>query len=257
MLSRAFLAVVREPLTWFALIALALLAFADGPDESARLTATQTDVDRLFADWQARTGRTPDSLQRRALVDDYEAEAVWAHYARELGLDRGDRIVRARLRRKAETLAAAEATPVTEAEARAEYARRANARGPSARYTFTQHPASQRTSTLPTTLTAVTYGEVVALFGSDFAAALSELTPASTSETLRSPFGEHVVELVSVDDASSTVGSFEQSRARIVAELTQRRREEAVAARLARLRERYGLSDRDAESASGRVSAER
>ena len=242
MLARVVQEVVREPLTWFALIAVALMAFEGRPDEHTELRVTDAEVASVLADWQARTGRAPDGSQRSALIEDYEAEATWAQYARELGLDRGDRIVRARLRRKAETLAAAEAAPVTEADARAEYARRADTGRTGARYTFTQRPTRLRHSTLPTTLTAVSYDEVVTLFGSEFAAALAALPPPPAGDTLTSPYGEHAVQLTSV--GKSSAGSFEQLRARIVTELTQQRRREAIAARLTLLRRRYGLEER-------------
>ena len=243
-------ALIREPLTWFALVAAVLVAFDGGADEERRVVVTAAEIDGLLVDWQARTGRAPTPEERRALVDDYAAEGLWARYARELGLERGDRIVRAWLRRKAEALAEAEAAPVTEEDLRAAYAKTevrgggaagADVRETSAgrRYTFTQTLSDGTPSSLPPGLTAATPTEIAAVFGRGFAERLTALPPAPTTAEVGSPFGRHRVRLTSVTTAPAP--AFEQVRERLATELAQERRRAAVAERLAELRARYGL----------------
>ena len=236
-------AIAREPLTWFALVAVALVAFdADGGD-GAGVVVTAAEIDALLVDWSARTGRPPTPQERRALVDDYAAEGLWARYARELGLERGDRIVRARLRRKAEALAEAEAAPVTEDDLRSAFAKTADADADAPagalRYTFTQTLLDGATTTLPTDLTAVPPAEITAVFGRGFAERLRALPPPPTTAEVDSPFGRHRVRLTAVTAAPAP--GYEQARERLAAELSQERRHAAVQARLTQLRRRYGL----------------
>ena len=232
-------ALAREPLTWFALVALALLAFDGGDGGDGPVVVTATEVDGLLADWRARTGRPPTPEERRGLVDDYAAEALWIRYARELGLDAGDRVVRARLRRKAEALAEAEAAPVTEEDVRAAFAKTHRDAGTSPRYSFTQTLAGEATSTLPAAVDAASVAAVAAVFGSGFAERLQSLPPPPTTAEVDSPFGRHRVTLTAVTEGPAP--DLENARERIAAELAQERRRAATQARLAELRERYGL----------------
>ena len=238
-------AIAREPLTWFALVAVALVAFDADGEAGAGVVVTAAEIDALLVDWRARTGRPPTPQERRALVDDYAAEGLWARYARELGLERGDRIVRARLRRKAEALAEAEAAPVTEDDLRSAFAKTAdadadaNAPAGALRYTFTQTLLDGATTTLPTDLTAVSPAEITAVFGRGFAERLQALPPPPTTAEVDSPFGRHRVRLTAVTAAPAP--GYEQARERLAAELSQERRRAAVQARLTQLRKRYDL----------------
>ena len=183
-------AVAREPLTWFALVAVALVASDAGEQDGAGVIVTAAEIDALVVDWSARTGRPPTPPERRALIDDYAAECLWTRYARELGLERGDRIVRARLRRKAEALAEAEAAPVTEEDVRVAFAKSKIRASKTAdvdaaigerRYTFTQTLVDGTSTTLPTGLTAASPAEIAAVFGRGFAERLTALPPPSRS----------------------------------------------------------------------------
>ena len=238
-------AVAREPLTWFALVAAALVAFDAGGEDGVGVVVTAAEIDALVVDWSARTGRPPTPPERRALIDDYAAESLWTRYARELGLERGDRIVRSRLRRKAEALAEAEAAPVTEDDLRAAYAKtdaqNADANAPAGvlRYTFTQTLLDGTATTLPTDLAAASPAEIAAVFGRGFAERLTALPPPPTTAEVDSPFGRHRVRLTAVTAAPAP--GYEQARERLRTELAQERRRAAVATRLAQLRERYGV----------------
>ena len=238
----------REPLTWFALVAAVLVAFDPGGAEEPGVVVTAAEIDALVVDWSARTGRPPTPQERHALVDDYAAEGVWTRYASELGLERGDRIVRARLRRKAEALAEAEAAPVTEEDVRAAYAKTVGAdagkfvaseTGAGLRYTFTQTLLDNASTTLPAGQTAASPVEIAAVFGRGFAERLQALPPPPTTAEVDSPFGRHRVRLTAVTAASAP--GYEQARERLRTELAQETRRAAVATRLAQLRERYGL----------------
>lgn len=114
---------IREPLVHFLLIGAGLFLFfswtggAGGPD-SSRIVIGPGQVEHLAVGF-ARTWRRPPTTQElKGLVDDYVREEIATREARGMGLDRGDTVIRRRLRQKLEFLVedAAEAIPPSDAD---------------------------------------------------------------------------------------------------------------------------------------------
>ncbi len=114
---------LREPLVHFLLIGAALFLFfawsgGYGGVGSRRIVIGPGQVKHLAVGF-ARTWRRPPTQQElKGLVDDFVREELATREARSMGLDRGDTIIRRRLRQKLEFLVedAAEAVPPTDAE---------------------------------------------------------------------------------------------------------------------------------------------
>ena len=117
---------LREPLVHFLLIGAALFLFfgwtgGSGGPNSSRIVIGPGQVEHLAVGF-ARTWRRPPTQQElKGLIDDYVREEMATREARSMGLDRGDTVIRRRLRQKLEFLVedAAEAVPPTDAELQA------------------------------------------------------------------------------------------------------------------------------------------
>lgn len=114
-------ALLREPLVHFLVIGAALFVFfawsggTGGPD-SNRIVIGPGQVEHLAVGFGRTWRRPPTPQELKGLVDDYVREEMATREARAMGLDRGDTVIRRRLRQKLEFLVedAAEAVPPTD-----------------------------------------------------------------------------------------------------------------------------------------------
>src|SRR5690349_10589462 len=97
---------VREPLLHFALLGaafFALFAYLRGPESGhGRVVVSAGDVEHLANTFAAGSGRRPTADELNRLIDDYVREEISYREALALGIDRGDTVVRRRLRQKFE-----------------------------------------------------------------------------------------------------------------------------------------------------------
>jgi hypothetical protein len=114
---------LREPLVHFLLIGAALFVFfswtgGSGGLDSNRIVIGPGQVEHLAVGFGRTWRRPPTPGELKGLVDDYVREEIATREARGMGLDRGDTVIRRRLRQKLEFLVedAAEAVPPTDAE---------------------------------------------------------------------------------------------------------------------------------------------
>jgi hypothetical protein len=102
--------VLREPLLHFLGIGAALFGLfalvGDDPRGTPRLVVTQGTVEHLAATFARTWQRPPTPAELGGLVDDWIREEILTREAEAMGLDRGDIVVRRRLRQKMELLAA-------------------------------------------------------------------------------------------------------------------------------------------------------
>ncbi|MCR9089314.1 MAG: peptidylprolyl isomerase [Rhodobacteraceae bacterium] len=97
----------KEPLFHFFLLGLAIFGWFSflNPDDQSRADLTQitvddVDVDRLILQFQTTWRRPPTLDELTSLLDGLVREEVLVREARELGLDRGDSVIRSRLAQK-------------------------------------------------------------------------------------------------------------------------------------------------------------
>lgn len=120
---RRFLAgALREPLTHFLLVGLAIFLFFDvfGGDVDVgdrRIVVNEAQVRRLADQWSQTWQRPPNANELDGLIRDYIKEEIYYREALRLGLDRDDVIVRRRLRSKMEFLANSEAETAAPSDA--------------------------------------------------------------------------------------------------------------------------------------------
>ena len=114
---------LREPLVHFLLLGAALFLFfywtgGSGGPGSDRIVIGPGQVEHLATGFGRTWRRPPTQQELKGLVDDYVREEMATREAISMGLDRGDTVIRRRLRQKLEFLVedAAEAVPPTDAE---------------------------------------------------------------------------------------------------------------------------------------------
>ncbi|WP_138468779.1 peptidyl-prolyl cis-trans isomerase [Poseidonocella sp. HB161398] len=224
----------------------ALDGIALGQDEAAELAAR-------FADsWN----RPPDAAELEALMRDWAEEEVLVREALALGLDRGDTMVRARLRQKMLFLIEAPAAAMVPGEdaLRAWYAANAARYERPAQVSFAQvllpagaapeeteelrralengaDPARLgRRTLLPPVIEAMPAPTVERVFGAGFAPAVEALPLAEWSGPVPSGYGQHLVRLGARRDAA--LPPFETVRDQVLADW---RAEEARSLRKARI----------------------
>ena len=222
---------VREPLVHFLVLGGLLFAWFEwkgggsGPG-STRIAITPGLVEHLASGFSRTWQRSPTDTELKGLVDDHVKEEIAVREATSMGLDRGDAIVRRRLRQKMEFLVedAVDAAPPTDAELEAWLERhpevfraepqvglrqvyvnagrrgassvaeaqrlleRLQADGPQARID-TLGDASM----LPRELPLGPLPEVARAFGTGFATRVAAMEPGRWSGPVESPYGLHLV----------------------------------------------------------------
>ena len=220
---------LREPIVQFLLIGAVLFIAFDlrGSDATGgqRIVVTPGQVDAVAAAFRRTWNRPPDEQELKFQLDEYVREEIAVREAVALGLDRDDTVIRRRLRQKFEFASedALEATLPTDAELQAFLETYPDSFRTEPRLTLRQvHLGPQRGSALqddasqllarlqaagpqadtrtlgdsrllPASLDNTALGEVVRIFGDEFAGALLKAEPGRWVGPIRSAYGLHIV----------------------------------------------------------------
>lgn len=232
------------------------------PSAAKRIEVSENDLARLQQISMQQWGREPDAQTMRDLVDSFVREEVLYREALANGLDRDDVIVRRRLAQKMEFLANEDVRAPTDEDLRKYFSEntqrfaqpalldvdqvvfRSVRRGPDSDATLQDamrrlragRPVRGDGVTLPTRVVRQDREQLERDYGGEFAQVLFALPDNTWSGPIRSAMGLH---LVRVRHHASRASTFEEVRGRVLAELTQRRVEQARADAYARLRSRY------------------
>lgn len=220
---------LREPLVHFLLggaLIFALFAWrGEEADPASRTIEVNREVQAQIALTFERTmQRPPTDAELDVLIERWVREEVLYREALRLGLDAGDPVVRRRLAKKMDFLAAssAEAVEPSEAELAQWYEANAARYAGNARLTFDQVYFAERPdveaivpqlsdgwqgagdpASLPKSLDRRGLPDVAALFGQGFANRLAGLAPSATWEgPIQSGVGWHFVRLREVQTGS-------------------------------------------------------
>ena len=274
---------LRDPLVGFALLGVAVFALdawlaGDGPARPV-IEITADTVDGLRARWIAQWGREPTAAEMRTLVDEAVDEEVLYREALRLGLDRDDAIVRRRLAQKLTFIledAGAPETPAPAAVA-AYYARHTERYRRPGRTTFDHvflsadaraDPAGDAAAVLDGLRTgagdwrrlgdpfmlARAYADrsdrdIAALFGQDFAAAVSALPAGGWRGPVASTYGAHLVRVNG--RTAARLPALAEIRDRVVADLREDDRRDRSRAAYRELRDAYEVGLPDAATGGG------
>ena len=262
---------LRDPLLAFLLLGVAVFAldhWLNGRDARLDVDVTADEVEQHRARWTAQWGRAPTASELERLLEEAVDEEILYREAQRLGLGRDDAIVRRRLAQKLTFLLedAADAAPPSEDEIVEYYAREAERYRRPGRTAFDhvflsadrrEDPARAAAALLDTVRTGDSDGwkqvgdpfmlarsyadrtdqEIAGLFGSDFAAAVSELPVGEWSGPVASTYGVHVVRVNG--RTASRAPALAELRDRVVADLRQERRREQSQVAYEALRESY------------------
>ena len=219
--------ILREPLVHFALLAVlifvAFIVFKGGEQEDTTILVTQADMERMARLYTAEARTPPSEADMRAMVLDYIKNTALSREARRLGLDEGDTIVERRLTQKMMFMIEdmAEIEPPSEEVLKNWYDTNSDEFTAPARYSFDHVYFQESSESNPTDILAGLnaddpidwkqagdpfmlqrqYGdlperEIIRLFGSEFVAELSELSPSQAWQgPVKSAFGDHIVRL--------------------------------------------------------------
>jgi len=267
---------LREPLVQFFLIGAMCFLLnqwlgGGGDPAGRRIEVSAAHMARLTQAFTEQRGRPPTAAERKSLVDEYVREEILYREALDMGLDKGDVVVRRRLAQKMATIVDDLEAPgdPTEAELRAFFEfhadryqgpvrvrfthvyfneeRRGASAEAEARKALEQLRAAQRmpqsapergdlfAPKLGDTLRSQV--ELAELFGQAFAETVVRFPAGVWQGPVRSKSGYH---LVRVDERSAPpVPELATVRDRLMADWRSARREETGAAGLARIRNRY------------------
>ncbi|WP_172332475.1 peptidyl-prolyl cis-trans isomerase [Mangrovicoccus sp. HB161399] len=260
---------IASPLLHFFVIGglvFALYAVLDpAPEETARPGTIQLSPEAasgLAAQFASVWGRPPSPAELEALMQDWAAEEAMVREARALGLDRGDGVVRSRLRQKMLFLAEgpAAAQDPEEAELAAYYRENAARYAAPGKVSFRQlllppgagpdeiaqlrraldagaDPSGLGQGTLlPDDMEGMALPAVGRVFGERFAAELAALPAGLWSGPVDSGYGRHLVKIEA--QSTSELPPLEAVRDRVLADWraaeARRLRSEFSAAMLAR-----------------------
>ena len=208
---------LRDPLAHFLLAGAAIwaaLAFAGEPVDPAERTIVLTKEQQanLALGFERTMSRPPTDAELDAQIESWVREEVLYREALRLGLDAGDPVVRRRLSTKMDDLAGAEVeTARPSEETLAAWLREHPGRfGEGERFTFSQTyfrsedalrdalggagDASGDAISLPERMTDASYDEIMAVFGSQFAAQIAGMQQTSGAQ-VTSGYGYHLVDL--------------------------------------------------------------
>ena len=241
--------ILRSPLLHFFVLGGLVFGFyaVTAPPEARAprddvLRLTEAEMNRMADSFLAAWGRAPTEAESRGLVRDWAIEEVMVREALALGLDKGDAMIRNRLRTKMEFLAEAPAATMTPDDAALEayYAQNAAAYARPAQVSFTQvllpgdataeevaalraeleqgaDPGGIGQATmLPTRLEAMAAPAVERVFGGGFGGAVAGLPLSAWSGPLSSGYGQHLVRLDAVEAAQ--LPPLERLRDKVIAD---------------------------------------
>ncbi len=224
--------VLKEPLLHFFLIGAAIFVWfhivapeSESVEDLEKITLDEDDVALLSARFEAQWKRPPSDSELKALVDASIREEVLVREARQLGLDRGDPLIRTRLSQKMDYLTEAIATSIVPNDEDLEVFLQENAE----RYAtpvmvaFNQvflgeEPgeaeiekalatlrAKQEISELggstllPASMPLSATRVVESVFGGGFSQSITEVETGQWTGPIRSGYGIHLVEVVAVE----------------------------------------------------------
>jgi parvulin-like peptidyl-prolyl isomerase len=268
---------LREPLVQFGVLAVLLFVFfrigsddVTDPLPRNKIVVTEPDVSRLITQFEAVWKRTPTQAELDGLVTSHLAEEVLVREALQFGLDRGDAVIRNRLRQKMLFIAESAAQTlepddlVLAQHLRADPGKFARPARVSFQQVFLgeapdedaiaqaravltkgQPPETVGTrSLLPGHMAEVTPSQVDRVFGAGFFAGIETGSEGQWLGPVRSGYGLH---LVRVD--ATTAGSLPDLvdvRAAVLLDWRRVQFETLAAAQLAELTARYDISRPDA-----------
>jgi hypothetical protein len=263
--------ILREPLLHF--LAVGALLFvgyarvnrhAAAPDE---IRVTRGHIEHLAGTFERTWQRPPTAAELQGLVEGWIRDEVFYREGVALGLDRGDTVVRSRVRQKMEVLVddAAAGTP-SDAELQAWLdAHRDDYTIPPA-FTFQQvyldparHPAladdvfalmsrlkagadpgaAGDATLLPAAMHTATIPEIERTFGPALAGALAKLEVGAWYGPVRSSYGAHLVRVTARRDAR--IPALAEVRDAVARDLVRARTKDAQDAYYGALRERYRI----------------
>ncbi len=266
---------LREPLVHFALLGAALFGLASlrtgrVEGEPKRVVITQAQIDQIITGFSLTWQRPPTEGELAALVEDFIREEIYSREAAAMGLDRGDTVIRRRLRQKFEFLTedALASAPPTDEELRAHLRDHADVFRVEPRVALQQvlirrdlhGPAAEDdarkllatlssgealddpsalgdASLLPASLELSSLGDVARQFGEAFATAALLLSPGRWEGPIESSFGLHLVRITArVDERTPEL---EEVRDAVEREWLAARRAERKEALYRELRNRY------------------
>lgn len=270
---------LREPLLHFVVLG-ALLFVAHRhlvpPPDSETIEIGPDLVASLRADHHRRTGATPNPEEEHALIERHlDAEALY-RAALELGLERGDIIVRRRLIQKMEFILENALPPSEPSDADLQayletHAERytvperltlshvfvSNERAGSDARAQAERLRQEITDGAPADslgdpflhgrrLVSRSPQELSALFGPSWTRAVQQLDPGVWSQPIASSYGMHLVRVE--DRAAGSVPSLAQVRSRVREDWELQQREAARRSGVARLRAKYGVGKMQTEA---------
>lgn len=228
--------VLKEPLFHFFLIGAAIFVWFhivapenEVIEDLGVIAIGKNDVALLGSQFEARWKRRPSDVELQSLIDASIREEVLVREARKLGLDRGDAVIRSRLRQKMDFLTEAIATSVLPEDEELEEFLQQNldqyTRPP--RVAFTQiflgeEPAETEieqalaalrsgqelsglhgSTLLPKAMQLTATRVVDSTFGGGFAFALTQLETGRWSGPIRSGYGIHLVQVSAIEPSQS------------------------------------------------------
>lgn len=237
MAADTLLRVAREPLVQFLAVALILFStnrLLHGPPQRMaddRIAISAGRVQQIADSYRLLSGRMPSSTELHALVNDFIDEEIGYREAVAMGLDADDTIVRRRMRQKLEFLA--EDADASEAPSQQQLLahlhshaavyrlperislrqvlasadeRGAKATADAAAFLDELRSGADAAtlgdaSMLPPTLPLTTQQGIAMLFGEEFAARVLEHGGDGWFGPVNSPFGAHLVQIVSREPA--------------------------------------------------------
>ncbi len=266
--------ILKEPVLHFLLIGAALFLYFQWSGAGSgfgrpRIVVTSGQIEYLAAAYTKAWHRPPTENELQGLIDDWIREEIAVREAMSSGLDRGDSIIRRRLRQRFEVIAEeqdARGAP-TEADLAAYLAQHPDRFTTPATVSFDQivlggadtasdgeraasftrtalqrggDPATLgRVSMLPDHVDSMRMDLVARAFGAGFADQLAKLPPNEWSGPLRSPFGSHVVRVTAY--APGALPPLEAVRAAVAREWENERRVAARAETYRKARARYDI----------------
>lgn len=266
---------IREPLVHFLAIGLALFvanALINGPDKGPAgetIVISEGRVNQIAESFLLLSGRPPTREELASLVDDFVSEEVGYREAVAMGLDADDTIVRRRMRQKLEFLiedggASEEPTEaqlqqwmdanpdqyrLPERRAIRHVLASADKRGAAARADADTFLAKLRSgadpaelgdsSMLPAAMPLTTEEGVASLFGAGFAEAAFSQSGDGWFGPIASPFGQHIVLVMSAEPGRSAPLS--EARDKVRSDWIEHHRNIARDDFHARMRKRYDI----------------
>jgi peptidyl-prolyl cis-trans isomerase C len=260
------MSLLRDPLVGFLLagaVIFALDRWLPENDAANTIEITDTQIQRIRDQWQAQTGRDPGDEELAGLLDAWIREEIYYRQALKMGLEQNDTIIRRRLVQKLTFLTEdlADTAPPGRQALLAFYDSRPQAYTDPERFSFEhrffssdrRHDAAADarhalenndtdgdTFMLQRSYAGLSKREIGDLFGRDFAAALTTLTPSSQWQgPVRSAYGWHLLRITQRDPAR--LRPFDEVADQVAADLRQQQRRAANDELYQRLRADYDI----------------